>query len=282
MNVFCRSSITLALNLLAGICLYGQSSSLTADQIVRMSKAGLPDDVIVARIKAAPNPLQLSDDDLIAIKTSGVSDVVIRALVGSTPESGPGTTNATQAESNPDDPMAPHDPGVYLLTVSRQGGMKLAPMERSGSGREKTAGIWTHAITIGVVKAKIKAELPGQRAAVRSTESKPVFYMYFKPGGSFDSGETSSPNQFSLLSFEVKKDHRETTVEKVGFANASAGTDEKKVFKFISEKVKPNMYRVIPDGSLPAGEYAFVTATGMGGTASAAAVEVFDFGVDLK
>jgi hypothetical protein len=107
--------------------------------------------------------------------------------------------------------------------------------------------------------------------------------MYFPPGGNLGSADMiSSPSQFSLLELEEKKDHRETAVAKVGFASASAGTDEKKVFKLNSEKIRPYVYRVVPDGSLQAGEYAFVAATGMGGTAAATSVVVFDFGVDLK
>jgi hypothetical protein len=40
--------------------------------------------------------------------------------------------------------------------------------------------------------------------------------------------------------------------------------------------------QAVPEESLKAGEYAFVAATGMGGTASGGSVVVFDFGVDLR
>lgn len=261
------------------VLLCGQSTPLTKEQIIQLYKAGLPDDVIVARIKAAPNPVQLSTDDLVTLKTAGVSDSVIRALVASGPETG----SANPPAGDPNDPAAPHDPGLYLLTVSRGGGTKLVQMERAGASHEKTAHILTHVATAGIVKGKIKAEIPGPRATVRSAEPKPVFYMYFPSTGNLGSADTiTSPSQFSLMSLEAKKDHRETTVEKIGFASASAGIDEKRVFKFVAEKVRPYVYRIIPDGSLQSGEYAFIAATGMGGTASAASVVVFDFGVELK
>ena len=49
---------------------------------------------------------------------------------------------------------------------------------------------------------------------------------HFPPTGSLGAADTiSSPSQFALISLEVKKDHRETSVLKVGFGSASSGTD---------------------------------------------------------
>jgi hypothetical protein len=105
--------------------------------------------------------------------------------------------------------------------------------------------------------------------------------MYFPPTGNLGATDTiSSPSQFALLELEAKKDHRETTIFKIGFASASAGNDEKKTCKFNAEKIRPYAYKVIPDASLKGGEYAFIAATGMTGSAAAANVVVFDFAID--
>jgi hypothetical protein len=134
-----------------------------------------------------------------------------------------------------------------------------------------------------VVKGKAKTEIPGPRAAVRTREAKPEFYMYFPSSGSLGATDTvSSPSQFSLLHLDPKKDHRETTIFKVGFASASGGNDEKKTCKFNAEKIRPYVYRITPDASLQDGEYAFIAATGMSGSNAAANVVVFDFGVDIQ
>jgi len=266
---------------------WAQDAALTKDQVIQMTKAGLSEDVILAKVNAQAAPMNLSTDDLIALKTAGVSDNVVKAMIApraSAPAPAPAAAPAAAAAEIPDEnnPLSPHDPGIYLYTTVRDGSRKMILIERAGAGREKTANVWGHAFSYGIAKAKIKAELPGPHAAVRSTDSKPEFYMYFPATGNLGSAETiSSPGQFSLLLLEEKKDHRETAVAKVGFASASAGTDEKKVKKFNSEKIKPYAYRVTPDASLEAGEYAFVAATGMAGTA-AASVVLYDFGVDLK
>ncbi len=106
--------------------------------------------------------------------------------------------------------------------------------------------------------------------------------MYFPTSGNLGATDTiSSPAQFSLLQLEPKKDHRETTIYKLGFGTASAGNDEKKTRRFNAEKIRPYVYKVIPDASLQAGEYAFIAATGMSGSNAAANVVIFDFGVDV-
>src|ERR1039457_4358991 len=112
--------------------------------------------------------------------------------------------------------------------------------------------------TAGVVKAKAKAEIPGSRAAARTRDARPEFYMYFPASGNLGATDTiSSPSQFALLELEAKKEHRETTIFKIGFASASAGNDEKKTCKFNAEKIRPYAYKVMPNASLKAGEYAF-------------------------
>lgn len=264
--------------LLFSLCAFGQNAPLTKDTVIQMVKAGLPDDVIITKIKADPNLPNLSADDLIALKTAGASDAVIRALLSPAPAPAPVATIAPPAD--PNDPMASHDPGVYLMTGSRDGVKSMVLIERAGSGRDKTAHIGQAALTMGIMKAQVRAEVPGPRASVRAG-IKPDFYMYFPPTGNLGSADAiSSPSQFSLILLEKRKDHRETVVAKQGYGRASAGIDEKKTVAFTANKVRAYAYKVAPNNSLKAGEYAFIAATGMGGTASGAAVVIYDFGVD--
>jgi hypothetical protein len=134
-------------------------------------------------------------------------------------------------------------------------------------------------MTDTIMKAQIRAEVPGPRAAVRAN-ARPEFYMYFPPVGNLGSADSiSNPSQFSLLLLDKKKDHRETTVAKQGFGRASAGVDEKKTIKFSTDKIRAYAYKVTPNSTLKTGEYAFAASTGVAGTASSQ-VAVYDFGVD--
>lgn len=283
----CRSAIAVVcFSFCLSLCAYSQEAALTKDSIIQMVKAGLPEDVIVSKIRSQTTPPTISTDDLIALKAAGVGDGVIRALVSPAPAAAPAPTNAPApaAPPDPNDPMAPHDPGIYLMVHPREGGTKMVLIDRAGSGHEKTANVWGHAFSYGISKAKVKAEIPGPHAPVRSTEPTPTFYMYFPPTGNLGAADTiSSPSQFSLLLLEDKKDHRETAVFKVGFASASAGTDEKKTFKFNTDKIRAYAYKVTPSGSLKGGEYAFIATTGTAaGAGGGGSVVIFDFGVDLQ
>jgi hypothetical protein len=258
--------------------------TLTNDSVVEMVAAGLSDQIVIAKIQSSKTSFDLSTPALAKLTQAKVSDPVMKAMIEPKPnDTGTSAALAVPAPVNPDDPMSPHDPGIYLMTVTRDGAKKMMQIERAGSSHEKTANTWGHAFSYGIAKAKIKAELPGRQAATRSTQDKPEFYLYFPPTGNLGAADTiSSPSQFSLLSLEVKSDHRETAVAKIGFGTASAGTDEKRTFKFDVEKIRAYAYRATPDSSLKAGEYAFVAATSMGGTASGGAIVIFDFGVDLN
>jgi hypothetical protein len=276
-------AVAVVLAVTAGLA-FAQDKPLTREQVIRMSKAGLSDEVIVAQIKAQPAPMKINTDDLIALKSAGVSDAVIRALVSPASAGAPAATagapaaSATSAEASEDadNPNSPHDPGVYLYTTDRDGKPKMIFIDQVGAGREKSHGSFFHG-------ANRKAELPGPRAAVRTSDDKPVFYMYFSTGANIsDAGSILSPAQFSLLLLDQKPDHRETIVAHVGWSSVSVGTDAKKASLFDSQRIRPYTYKVVPRDTLRTGEYAFIATTSMAGSAKGATVVIYDFGVDNR
>jgi hypothetical protein len=70
------------------------SAKITNTRVVEMTKLGLDDDIIIARIKHGVCDFQLSDSDLLELKKSGVSSKVVAAML----ESGPVTTPAVVSE----------------------------------------------------------------------------------------------------------------------------------------------------------------------------------------
>jgi hypothetical protein len=266
------------------------------DSVIKLVKAGLSDDLIVSTINASPGTYNTSVDGIIALKTAGVSDRVVSVIVAKAAEAAqpalPLVPPLAQmpppppAVSDTNDPASPHDPGIYLMTTTHDGKSEMVFIDRAGSGNQKTSGVMAHAFTYGIVKAKMKAELPGPHATVRSMEAQPVFYMYFPPAtnqaGLGGTDMITSPSQFELLSLEIKNDHRETAIAKVGFASYSMGNDEKRAYRFNSERIRPYVYKLSTSESLKAGEYAFIATTRMAGTAQGATVVIYDFGVDLR
>ncbi|MDP2628216.1 MAG: PDZ domain-containing protein [Candidatus Rokubacteria bacterium] len=85
-----------ALVLVAGLCA-GQAWAqevITNESVVAMTRAGLPESVIVAKLRSTHSALDLRADALIALKQAGVSDRILEAMVA-TGSAAPGAVSGT-------------------------------------------------------------------------------------------------------------------------------------------------------------------------------------------
>jgi len=155
-----------------------QPAGLTNDAIVKMVRAGLGEDVIVSMVNTQPANYTLTPEQLIALKSAGVPDRVVTAMVtkysgtgvgallggkasGATPPAG------TVSAGDPNDPTAPHDSGIYLYAKNRNGEYTLTILEQAAYQGAKTGSIMGSALTYGIKKLKMKASIPGQHASIR-------------------------------------------------------------------------------------------------------------------
>jgi hypothetical protein len=69
------------------------SAKITNTRVVEMTKLGLDDDIIIARIKHGVCDFQLSDNDLLELKKSGVSSKVVAVMLESVPVAAPAATS---------------------------------------------------------------------------------------------------------------------------------------------------------------------------------------------
>lgn len=262
--------------------------ALNNDSVIKLTKAGLSDDLIVSTVNSQAGAYDTSTDGLIALKTAGVSDKVVAAVVAKAAAPAPSAVAPVPppapAADDPDDPASPHDPGVYLMTTTPDGKRKMVYMDRANVAGAKTSNMMGAAFSYGIAKAKVKIDIPGARANTRTTDTNPVFYMYFPPalslGGLGGTDVITSPSQFSLLTLEDKKDHRETLVGKIGMNGANTGVDEKKTLAFTTQRMRPQAYKVTLSESLKGGEYTFFAMTHVSGTQNGDTYIVYDFGVD--
>jgi hypothetical protein len=87
------------------------------DTIIKMVKAGLSDDIVVVSINSKPGAYDTSTDGLVALKSAGVSDRIVGALIThvnvSTTQS-PASVDAPEAASpqTPATPTVESDPGT--------------------------------------------------------------------------------------------------------------------------------------------------------------------------
>jgi hypothetical protein len=266
---------------------------LNNDAVIKLVKAGLSDDLIVSTIAAQAGSYDTSTDGIIALKTAKVSDKIVAAIVEKASGAVASSANMGAAAStaapgtNPDDPAAAHEAGIYIYSDSAAAGSKMALLEPNVYTSGKTGGVFASAMTYGIAKMKMKAVLRGAHANARVQDPQPVFYFYFEEKGAGLSqasgifGGTSTPNEYTLLRFDVKGDTRETIIGKVNAFGASEGTDDKAVTNFTYTKLRPGVYKVVLTSSLEPGEYGFISSGGsvaVGPMGSTTNSRVFDFG----
>lgn len=302
--LFCTSTVILSLSALLA---QEPLTPVSPGDIIAMSGAGLSDQIIIAKIHAHNKPADVSTQSLLDLKKAKVSDAVIAALMDPAavpaaatsitvshsllPSSSPSgaTTGPT---GDPNEPMSPHESGIWVYTKDHDGKQKMIELEKSAYQGAHTGGLFTSGLTYGIVKAKSKAIIAGSAAGIRVGEPLPVFYFYFenKAGGIggnayFAAQNISSPNQFALIQLEVEKNSRSAEIGEFSIWGATSGNNKKKTVTFKSERVKPGLYRVTVDQPMKAGEYCFLTApvvtssyAGVAGTSGAS--NIFDFGLD--
>jgi hypothetical protein len=266
------------------------AETLTNDMVVALVQAGLGDDAVIAKIRASAGHYALSTDDLIALKKRGVPGPVIAAMIESGSQGAVSAKAAFSADSP--DALTPHPSGLYLLS-----GPRMVRIDPTTSNQSKTGGILGYAFTGGIASLSIKAVIPNVTARVRTKHGRPTFYFYFDEAtrGLSQAGSPSlwlsgpasaitSPNEFTLIRFDVKKDRRETRVGSMNLAGAKAGVMDRDRIAFDYEQVTPGVFKVTPKADLTAGEYGFLYSVSAGagpgmwgnGTGSA---RIFDFAV---
>ena len=303
MRVFLRFTYVAAFMLVVGLPLEAQqavhhtaarqaapaATGITNTQVIKMVKAGLGQDVILAAIgNAKRRSFDLTPDGLISLKVGGVSDEIIRAMQGGT-ETAPAAPAAAAAvrpaaaAAKPAPAAATSLPaGIYVLLDG-----KMVELEPSVFSQAKTGGMFLSAMTYGLKKTKLKAVLRNPRAQQR-VPAVPEFYFRFEKtnSGLSDTGgfmgymqQASSPNEFVLVRLKPSDTDRSIILGEYGSLGEDSGTRSKDTVSFQMAKLAPGYYKVTP-AALESGEYAFYYAASSQAMGTNTAGRLFDFGVD--
>lgn len=268
-----------------------QEEIMTNDEVVSLAKAGLSKTIIINKIRTSKTNFDLSTDGLIRLKKSGIDDDIVHAMleaksgkVMSISGSGSIAAGGGAANSDPNDPMSPHDYGIYLFE-EKDGAKKMTRLTPNVSAQNRTGGLFTSQMTYGIGKVKTKANLPGTAALLQVKDARPVFYFYLdaKSGGlNTSSGIPSTPNEFALIRFNVRSDNREVTIAKANAFGGKGGLSDEYVMAFDAVDMGNGMFKIIPKGDLKNGEYGFYLINSGNSNANAAVgAKFFDFGVKM-
>ncbi|MBB3694802.1 hypothetical protein [Sphingomonas sp. BK580] len=259
-----------------------RAEPLTTEQVISLSSAGIGDEAIIAKIKSSGTRLDLSADQMVALKAKGVSGPVLAALLN-----GGNAASATPVLSiDALDPMLPHAPGVYVVDAAQT---KMVRIDPTVTSQAKTGGLLGYAITGGIASMSMKASIANEAARVRTTGA-PTFYFFFDESNP-DSGRlvstwlagtatnATSPNEFTLTRLTAKKGRREARVGSFNIGGAKTGVMDKDRLAFSYDLVRPGVYKAALAAPLPKGEYGFVYSLAGGGSAGALTARIFDFSV---
>jgi hypothetical protein len=273
----------LSVVLLAVCSILAAQQPLTNEAIIKLAKAGLSDDLIVTTINTQAGTYDTSTDGLIALKTGGVSDKVVGAILskaangatGSTapaapaPPAAPAAPAATAPSNmmmspNPDDPAGDHDLGIYLFSDIAAPGTKLTRLAGSTYTRANSGNKLTTDLTVGLTKMKARATLAGAHADVRTNDPHPVFFIYFDETATAPNADATTfsantnPNNFTIVRFDVKDGRREAIIGERAAGHNSVATEHNETSEFTFTKIRPGLYRVELVQALVPGEFAFV------------------------
>jgi hypothetical protein len=237
------------------------AETLTNQQIIRLTEAGVGADAIVAKIRASATEFDVSTDAMVALKHDAVPDAVIAAMVASA--AGGGAPGSVLDQSDSADPSAPHAPGVYLLERAPAAGMQR--LDPTVADDTKTSSVFGWFFSQGLAPLKVTTVLDNPTAHFRADSGRPTFYFYFnQPGtGLYRKGmgwmrlDAPTPDQFTLLRFDVVGGNRQAITEQVGGALTPPKGPATQV-PFSATQVAPGVFAVTPDADLGAGEYAFM------------------------
>jgi hypothetical protein len=244
--------------------------------IIELKQAGFGDTVLVEKIKTSKCNFDTSLAGLKQLKTAGVSDAVITAMVSAKPQAAVAVaTAATEPSTDINDPKSAHDAGIWFYDESG-GKPKMSQLEPAVYAQHQTGSGWGAGFGVPINQEAI---LPNAHAHFSITNRLPTFYFYFEhtQSGLSDLRGPSSPNEYVLAQFDVRQKDGERRLVIGSFsayAGGKTGADSKTIRPFDSEKIAPGIYKIIPKQNLADGEYGIFWAANSGNGG-----KVFDFGV---
>ncbi|MGE5231389.1 MAG: hypothetical protein ACM3NS_06580, partial [Deltaproteobacteria bacterium] len=161
-----RAVLVLALVAVVGLSLPGATSLaqevLTNDSVIQMIKAGLPEAVVIAKIKSTATKFDLKTDSLVSLKKAGVSDKVLEAMVAA----GSGSAPTTGAMPAPPAPAVAAGALKNTDVIYQLVGGKYVEMFATSANLETNMAFF---------QSKSEVVLEGRKAQYRTTEKQPVF-----------------------------------------------------------------------------------------------------------
>lgn len=219
------------------------AGSLSLEDVIKLSKAGVDDDVIIQKIKKQGQPFDLTTDQLIQLKSASVSSRVIQVMLDPAKTDAAQAPASTAAKAQPgSDPGLPSDIGIY---AKRQGQwVEVMPEVVNW----KSGGVVKSVATVGVVKGDVNGHLPGKHS--HNNVTTPLEFLIVVPEG-------VAITEYQLLHLRENGNNREFRTVTGGVFHVSGGAT-RDLLQYDGKKVGKRQYQVALGSTLEKGEYGFL------------------------
>lgn len=241
--------------------------TLTNASVISLHKAGLEDEIILAKIESSQCKFDLTTNGLIALKNAGLSKVVISAMQGksATAAVAPSISQPEPAKPAPGTGGRAKIPDLETINAVHlydpaTGSAK--PLERA------QAKYKLKTVAFGYGGAKFVYEFDGKASPVRLASGTASSFIVNTGGGAGDG--------FVLYKVETRKASRQAITDDrgpMGTVNGSKG-----VIALDIKQLKPGIYELTPTAKLEKGEYVFLPKGSF--SASGSTADVYAFGID--
>ena len=272
--------------------------------VIKLVKAKISEDVIIAKIKQSKTRFDVSVDGLVALKEAGVSDNVIAVMMDPAASAAPPPSAPASAASAPapapkpafppsnvpkevapiDAKTAPRAPapkpvsvasapanfGVYIWADG-----ELKPLGRVQTKVQLSKFRSLLKSVVPFVRQKIDINIPGAHSTSRYDLVRPTFFAFFPA--------SRDVSKFKLLQAKItgqRFDQRTLANASIMF---STEQNQDEVPCDIGPTAVKDLYRIFPREDIPSGEFGFVEGnTGSKSTSNIEILDVYDFAIDRK
>lgn len=261
-----------ALLLACGIAPVARAETFDNASVIALSRAGLDEAIIVAKVSALPCGYDLTTAGLLALRRAGVGQKVLVAMLHRCTGSPAGQETPLAAER--------HAPGIYLAGAAD--GSSAGPLVVLRPAA--TVGVKTTGIGSLFFPRKATLTITRPHAEIVAHRARPTFWFYFDPAdrktntfGTPVSWAAQSPGEFSLVRFKPNGNTRQLAIGRVGPYSDVMGLDPAVALPFTIDDLGEGCFRVGFAGDLPPGEYGFLLIGE--GPRNRTSYRVFDFTV---
>jgi len=213
-------------------------TGLNNQTVVKMTKAGLEDSIILETVRSHVGHYATGPDDLIALKDAGVAPAVIAAMQAKNSGFATHTAPAPVAPT----PVSPNvdDIGVYYKDHDAQ--WQSMPLELVNY---RQGGALKSVLTNNIVKKDMNGHVNGPSAKLELKAGDQV--LLFAPAG-------VEAEEYLLIHFRQHQDNREFRTETGNVFHTQTGADRDSLL-FVAKKVAPHMFQFSLPADIKPGEY---------------------------